>query len=660
MRLVMIMIILLLFVLGASPGMCSNQNGWLSLDLLGGSGVQMSDTDFVPRAEWQVRTLEGQQTLFVAGKGGTSLPLRVEASETSQNLALLLEYYDTGEGSMTIQYATPFGTRDAMTIARRGDNRWRTVIAPLPFLRSGSRHFDISIMLTNSPETQQMIRLRQVVVFPSMVMVEPRKLGWFTGSDPCELEIVLSAVAGNGRPEAKIDWEVEALGEVVEAGSDSVDGGDMDKVTWNRTLMLPPGLYTVRYQVAVPGQPDWHCEGDLMVLHPIEGDGDRLCLGIQHKFGMQTLTEEELRHDFSLLADLGVSWVRGSFIWPRIETQLGIYSYPRHYDQAVSLAQAYGINIMGLVGGSCAFYDGGTPPKSELALAAWQSYVKQTVERYGHHIKAWEIWNEPSLSMFWGGGPVNPKEYVSVLEAAYDAVKFVDEEASVIGITLGGFSPQGIEFLNRVLEQDRAQHLDVVSVHAYPCYSARAPEDYDAYVNHIAYTQGKLLEVQAKDTPVWLTETGYPTFGGYGGVDQYTQGAYVVRAALLLLDAGVERVFWYEMYDSTSGQEEERHHGLIDAFGRPKPALFAYHQLLYFLAGRQLVGIDVVDGVYSAMLRGNEEDVMVVWMENGTSHKEISGAARVYSLYSGVPLEVGETSLTIDIGEIPVFVVTEN
>ena len=106
-------------------------------------------------------------------------------------------------------------------------------------------------------------------------------------------------------------------------------------------------------------------------------------------------------------------------------------------DEAVDGERARGLEILGLLdytagwavgaGGPVSF----APPPHDL----WSNYVAQVVGRYKDRVRAWEVWNEPNVPVFWTG---TKEEYAALLAVTYDTIKRVDPSATVLGPTISG------------------------------------------------------------------------------------------------------------------------------------------------------------------------------------------------------------------------------
>ena len=84
------------------------------------------------------------------------------------------------------------------------------------------------------------------------------------------------------------------------------------------------------------------------------------------------------------------------------------------------------------------------------------------------------------------------------------------------------------------------------------------------------------------NAPLYITETGYTTFGE---VDETTAGKYISRVLLADSLAGIERTYLYELHDDgTDSTNSEDGYGLVRYDGTPKPAFRAVRQEIALLS----------------------------------------------------------------------------
>ncbi|MEK8090277.1 hypothetical protein [Thermithiobacillus plumbiphilus] len=186
-------------------------------------------------------------------------------------------------------------------------------------------------------------------------------------------------------------------------------------------------------------------------------------------------------------------------------------------------------------------------------------------------IEAIKFWNEPNNLSHWDF-EMDPewREFAHMTTLAAQAVR---DEAPHLTRVLGGISPIDERFINLLQGHGVLDHLDVVAVHGFPLdWNHWKIDEWPDKIALIEKISGK---------PVWVTEVGVSTFGA-----DEVQVFGLKRTTELLLGR-VDRVFWYSLLDlppaweaTTRHKESEgsayyRHFylGLIDANGRPKPAV---------------------------------------------------------------------------------------
>ena len=118
-------------------------------------------------------------------------------------------------------------------------------------------------------------------------------------------------------------------------------------------------------------------------------------------------------------------------------------------------------------------------------------------------IHAYEIWNEPDGG-FWKPSP-NAAQYVSLLKIAFEEIKKVDPEATVI---VGGLCGWNVNFLRDIYLNGGKDYFDAIATHPYgwgPDASPGVAAQFQAFKQLLAENgdQGK---------EIWITEFGTSTF----------------------------------------------------------------------------------------------------------------------------------------------------
>ncbi|MEA3339032.1 MAG: hypothetical protein U9R15_03605, partial [Chloroflexota bacterium] len=73
-------------------------------------------------------------------------------------------------------------------------------------------------------------------------------------------------------------------------------------------------------------------------------------------------------------------------------------------------------------------------------LDAWGDHIENIAAAGLGLVEAYEICNEPNVEGFWGGQPPDPREYVQMLQVAYERIRTVDPGAIVVS---AGLAPVG-------------------------------------------------------------------------------------------------------------------------------------------------------------------------------------------------------------------------
>ncbi len=187
--------------------------------------------------------------------------------------------------------------------------------------------------------------------------------------------------------------------------------------------------------------------------------------------------------------------------------------------------------------------------------------------------------NEPNFS------GISPQQCVAKLQECYQAMKAVNPKnimaAPVVGI-------DAEDWLRQFYEAGGKEYFDVCDFHVYqqkslPVPQGLAPGSPEGVLLQLARLKQIMAEYGDEAKPIIITETGCPTYSGYDwavGSTLEMQANFVVRAHVLMLASGVQRIFWYALQDEgTDPDEMEENFGLVDYEGNPKPAYFAYQTM---------------------------------------------------------------------------------
>ncbi|NTV65807.1 MAG: hypothetical protein HGA65_20050, partial [Oscillochloris sp.] len=269
--------------------------------------------------------------------------------------------------------------------------------------------------------------------------------------------------------------------------------------------------------------------------------------GINSHIASRHPVYETLQTGTDAVAGLGVGWVREDFQFARIEPANGTFDWNWH-DRVVDQLSAHNIQVIGLLNRPTPGWANGqraenVPPDPQTFAA----FAGAVVRRYKDRVHYWQVWNEPDNAAYWGPKP-DPTAYAALLKATYTAIKAADPSAQVL--IAGMVAPEpALSFLRQVQASGAWGAFDIIALHPYT--DPLGPEQGQIGVIGIGAVRGLAEAFGAK--PIWVSEFGWstgPADRAASGVDQATQGNYLVRGMALLRAAGAERVLWYNLKDS--------------------------------------------------------------------------------------------------------------
>jgi len=282
----------------------------------------------------------------------------------------------------------------------------------------------------------------------------------------------------------------------------------------------------------------------------------------------------------SLAQGAGVGWLRIVFDWSLIEPSQGRFTWSG-YDTLVQTAHSLGFQILGQI--SFVPQWNTTAPANLTPLwmrehyppadyNLWQQHVQSVVARYKSAISVWEVWNEPDYLVFWAS---TPSEYAYLFSVSSQMIRQTDPNAYVAigGLSLAGNPTQlNPNFLPTILNDPNypaTNNFDITSFH---CYGSLAWAK-----SKVDYLKQQLSAVGVTNRPMWLTESGYASDPSQQIQTGYTSGpasqAQWLNDTFTGLHAyGVDRIFWFELYDCTANNPIWTV-GLLDSTLTPKPIL---------------------------------------------------------------------------------------
>jgi hypothetical protein len=290
----------------------------------------------------------------------------------------------------------------------------------------------------------------------------------------------------------------------------------------------------------------------------------------------------------AVLRAAGIRDLRISIGWDSVEPLPGEYQW-EFWDRFIAVAVAeYGITLLPYIAYTPRWNASGDPVgfwhQPPRDYAAFGEFMRALVARYKDRIHSWEIWNEPDNPAYWSG---TAAQFAPLLRAGATGVRAADPTATVV---FGGIA-WNVEFVHDLFaEYGAAAAVDVVNMHSYAeTWSADPLESVPPYIQRVAAVVRQYGDGEA----LWMAEMGYSSYRAAARVsDDYAatfayehtagfQAVALVRMLILALATDrLDLIAWYDLHDMAPDAEvigdiNNRHLGVLDLSGRPKPALAA-------------------------------------------------------------------------------------
>ena len=335
----------------------------------------------------------------------------------------------------------------------------------------------------------------------------------------------------------------------------------------------------------------WSANSARCALPPVAAIAQRPgTIGMAEGSDLFHMTDAQREQTFEEMAALGIQNVRIGIFWYELQrTEGGPINWDL-VDRMVDEATERNMNILGTVWS--------TPDWAHAAQDApnrvchpdpdkYTAFIGAVAARYKGRIAAYEVWNEPTTTMFWD--PVSPEVYTDLVKASYAAVKAADCHALVIAgsVVAGPTYPDGsaispVEFVQRMYAAGAKGHFDAISYHPYQYLTSFPNSHQDGLeypIQQLDMMRAIMVANGDQDLKIWVSEYGQPTttvkISGQDTVlDEARQAQHIgdlVRTWQGIDYAGP--VFIYETRDAdTDGDSVEDHFGLFHDDGTAKPA----------------------------------------------------------------------------------------
>lgn len=291
----------------------------------------------------------------------------------------------------------------------------------------------------------------------------------------------------------------------------------------------------------------------------INGNRRQLEIGTTIHFSQ---TIDDPTADIPLLQSVGVDSYRDDFTWKNVETTLGVYSPNATAAKMMAAISNKTMHPFIVLAYDNSLYGGGFPVTQE-AIDAYCRYVKWVVSSFPH-IRYAAIWNEPNLYSPTWGGPVTAAQYITLLGAAYSAIKSVNSSVQVVG---GEIAVKDTTWTQDFINGGGLDYCDVLGIHVYN-NNVSPP----TAIDWIRARQADCVAKIGKYKPMIVSECGYSTYTS--GVSEAVQADFLTQYMRLAKALPyIQALYWFELRDfGTDQSQRENCWGIRTAANAEKQA----------------------------------------------------------------------------------------
>jgi hypothetical protein len=320
------------------------------------------------------------------------------------------------------------------------------------------------------------------------------------------------------------------------------------------------------------------------------------------------LVKPEQFDNLAQLAKLcGLFWVRDRITWGELETNRGRWTGNTRYDLSADIQTKHGLKVYQVFHSTPGWAQ---EVKSHLSfpddLRDVYNFGAEMAKRYKGKVPAWEVWNEPDISVF---SDELGDSYASMLKAMYLGFKSVDPQLLVL---ICSFAMGPGKFAETIFQNDVGNYFDIYNYHIYD----EVKKHIDRALKHI-----DLMKRYGVFKPVWLTEAGHPIRRNDDLVEYTTdQGRdvaeFLPKAIITSLSAGVDKYFWFIL--PYFRENDFNLFGLLRQDLTPTAGYCSMSACTYALGRAKHLGrLDIVGVNAHVFERSDDEIAIALWTDEG-------------------------------------------
>lgn len=400
-------------------------------------------------------------------------------------------------------------------------------------------------------------------------------------------------------------------------------------VSFNGTTFVPMRSLAeiFGYRVAwLPPQRTVSILSDAPAPLPVE---HRAALKRAGAFGVGVDFSDATPDDVKILLDAakntGAGFIKVRFDWNMLEPSKGdVFQWPI-YDTIVREARNRNLAVVGVLGNSAKWastlstssdqFAARNAPPREKEMASWQNFVRRTIGRYRQDVHAWQIWENPSSSKF----RASARDYRVVVRAGADAARESDPKAILFASEPGGVN---LDFVENLKRNGLTSRVSGVTLYPLSQWQPGVPARPEEFLLPAATLRRRLAPLGPDGNDFWVGGLSRPALEAEdlqqatptadagplsAAMDTGTrtrlvrdftpqaQADYLMRAGVLSLASGSDKVVWESLrdsavYETVQPVNPERGSGLMKRDNTPRPAFAAFATMTKLLTGMDYVG----------------------------------------------------------------------
>ena len=259
-------------------------------------------------------------------------------------------------------------------------------------------------------------------------------------------------------------------------------------------------------------------------------------------------------------------------------------------------------------------------------LPEWTVWVGKVAQHYVSQIKAYELWNEPTMGSS-PNGILTSQQYATLLSDTTPALRAADPNAKLIafaGTPLTGTTDASVQ---GVLALNTASLMDAISEHAYS--QTMLPEvNYPLELKTGSPNLTSIMQAGgAGGKAIWHSEQGITgDDDGYGApnVSEVDVAQYYVRNIITAASLGSQKFFWFSSDGSPASEFGIYYENYV-----PRPRLGALNACASFVEGNTYQKSYTPTGtnIYANLFKGNNA-VCVIWNTASAMSLTLNGLLR--------------------------------